>query len=270
VAHPALRTSLGSYLDRIDEESVSQVERMRTFPQELVDKVIDELADIDSDRVAPYSFVSRAWVTRTQQHHFEWIYIDGWDELERWCRKIAPDPAGVSRHTHQLVLTNLNIRMLDGFEAHIRAFTRVEDLEITGCDSLLSLSVVECFAPMGSSLVELKISESPTTSHIITSLLAVLPQLKTFTAEDSKVIDDTGGTSVFIQVVPFFEGNNSLVLGSSWEQEDPPGPPDWIPPSARFGDLEIDVAYFLHKAMLVNQWLSSSCTTLTSDNTRGC
>jgi len=235
---------------------------MRTFPQELVDKVIDELADTDGDGIAPYSLVSRAWVTRTQQHHFEWIDLDDLDELEKWRTRIAPNPAGVSRHTRQLVLTNIDT--LEGFEAHIRAFTRIQDLEIAECDFLLSLSVVECFAPMGSSLAELKISESPTTSHVITSLLAALPQLKRFMVEDTKVIDDTCGANILTQVIPFFEGNNSLALESSWEQQDPPGPPDWIPSSARFGDLEIDMTYFLHKTVLVNRWFSNSCTTLTS------
>ena len=114
---------------------------MRTFPQELADKVIDKLAGIDINRAALYSLVSRAWITRTQQHHFEWIHFDGRDKLEKWCRKIAPDPASVSRHTHQLLFTSVNT--LEGFEAHIRAFTRVEDMVIAGCDSLLSLSVVE-------------------------------------------------------------------------------------------------------------------------------
>jgi len=44
-----------AYLDRIDQQLVSQVERMRSFPQEFIDKVIDELAGVDRDRVAPYS-----------------------------------------------------------------------------------------------------------------------------------------------------------------------------------------------------------------------
>jgi len=157
---------------------------MRTFPQELVDMVIDELAGHPIHRLSPYSLISRAWVTRTQQYHFKWIYFGGLDELEMWCRKIAPDPAGVSRHTRQLVLANIST--LEGFEAHMRAFTRVEDLEITGCHFLLSPSAVECFAPMGFSLVQLEINKSPTTSHIITSLLAALPQLKDFITKISK------------------------------------------------------------------------------------
>ena len=181
--------------------------------------------------------------------------------LERWRRKIVPDPAGVSRHTRELILAGID--MLEGFEAHIRAFTRVEAMDITGCKFLLSPSAAECFVPMGSNLTQLRTDDSETTSRAITSLLAGFPKLKDFNAENLKVTDDACGTNL-ISRIPFFEGNNSARLCPHFDQQDPPGPPDWIPPSARFGDLEIDTTYFLHKTALVNQWLSGSCTTLTS------
>ena len=234
---------------------------MRTFPQELVDRIIDELADLNDYQtchIAPYSLISRAWVTHTQRHCFEHILFDGPEELEKWRRKIEPDPAGVSRHARRLVLTD--IATLETFETHIRAFTHVEEAEITECDFILSPSVVEYFTPMGSSLVELLIGEGETTSSIITSLLAALPKLKKFTALEVKVIDDADGANLTSRV-PYFEGGNS---GAFYSHADQIGPPDWIPPSARFSKLQIDTIYFLHKAGLVNQWLSSSCTNLTS------
>ena len=236
---------------------------MRTFSQELVDSIIDELADLNDYQachIAPYSLISRAWVTRTQRQCFENILFNGSEQLEKWRGKIEPDPAGVSRHTRRLGLTN--IATLETFETHIRAFTRVEEVEITECDFILSPSVVECFAPMGSSLVELLIGQRETTSSIITSLLAALPKLENFTAMEVKVTDDTDGAKLTSRV-PFFEGlgGNS---GAFYSHEHQIVPPDWIPPSARFSQLEIDLTYFLHKGRLVNQWLSSSCTTLTS------
>ena len=88
---------------------------------------------------------------------------------------------------------------------------------------------------MDSSLIQSRISESVTgtTSRIITSLLAGLPQLKSSTALDFIVTDDTSGTSV-IPRIPFFEGKNSVELHF---QEYQPGdlPPDWIPPSSSHG-----------------------------------
>ena len=106
-------------------------------------------------------------------------------------------------------------------------------------------------------------------SRIIDSLLAALPQLKNFVTEDFQVIDNTNGRNVLSQVIPFFEGGNLFVLKSHWKGAISPGPPDWIQPSARFGELEIDISYFRYKAVLMNKWFSSSCATLTSLTIRG-
>ena len=235
---------------------------MQILPQELADRIIDELAHPKCHQaIAQYSLISRAWVTRAQRHHFEQIDFEGMEELERWGRNIEPDPAGVSRHVRVLAFDG--ITSLEGFEAHMRAFTHIEDLRICSCSFMLSPPATEFFALMCSSLVELSISELETTSGAITSLLAALPQLKTFRAEMIKVMDDTDGADLTVRV-PFFEGSNSALFYSHWDQQDPPGPPDWIPPSARFSDLKIDITYLLHKAGLVNQWLSNSSTNLTS------
>ena len=236
---------------------------MQTLPQELVDRIIDELAGLEYRRpMAWYSLISRAWVTRTQQYSFRFIVFNvDLEDLEKWQRKIEPDPAGVLRHVRVL---NLDcITSLEGFEAHMHAFTRVKDLRISTCSFMLSPLVAEFFAPMASSLVELSIFDQETTSGAITSLLATLPQLKTFKAEMIKVMDDTDGADLTVRV-PFFEGGNSALFYPHLDQQDPPGPPDWIPPSARFSDLKIDIMYLLHKAGLVNQWLSNSSTNLTS------
>ena len=115
----------------------SQVEEIpQTFPQELVDHVIDELVTLkngSTNPVAAYSLVSRAWVTRTQKHHFDWIYFDGWDSLHKWHGSIVPDPDGVSRHANYLMFVGIN-SLPDGLEVYIRVFTCVENVKITGCN----------------------------------------------------------------------------------------------------------------------------------------
>ena len=171
------------------------------------------------------------------------------------------------QNTHGLVLANVDA--LEGFEAHLRALTRVEDVEITECNFLPSPSVVGCLAPMRSNLIRLEISDSSeSTSRTITSLLAGLPQLRSFATEEFRVTGDTGGVNLTSRI-PFFEGNNSAALYSYKDQQGLSGPPDWTPPSVRFGDLEINTTYILQKAVLVNQWLSESCTTLASLAIRG-
>ena len=240
---------------------LSQLYRpMRIFPQELLDMVIDELVvlhECEGGYFAPYSLVSRAWLERTQKYHFRIIRLDGMKALGKWSRNIAPDPAGVSRHTRELVLTYVDT--LEGFEAHICAFTRLKYVEISGCNPFLTPSAAECFASTSSSLARLGIWDLQITSSTITNLLAQFPHLKFFAARYTKVTDDSGGLKL-VPRIPFFEGNNSLALSTYPQQQG--SPPDWIPPYSQFGRLEIDTSYFLHKRTLVNQWLSSSCATL--------
>lgn len=235
-----------------------------TFPQELVDKVIDELVVLHSwqaDFIAPYSLVSRSWVSHTRSYCFRRIYFSGLDDLKKWSERITPDPVGVSQYTRQLVLTEVDT--LEGFEEHMRAFTRVNTVEIIRCGLLLSPSVAEWFAPISSNLTQLDIGGSETTSRIITSLLARLPQLKSLVTWNFRVTEDAGAANP-VSRIPFFEGDNSLVLHGYCGRHGLLGPPDWIPPSARFGGLEINTTYFLSKGVAVNQWLSGSCTTLVS------
>ena len=65
---------------------------------------------------------------------------------------------------------------MEAFKAHMRDF-------------ILPPLVVECFAPMGSSLAQLSIHGLETTSDAITSLLAALPKLKRFTADKVGVME---------------------------------------------------------------------------------
>jgi len=192
------------------------IDELRANPESL--KIPD---DLPNRHIASFSLVSKAWVTRTQKHAFESIIFDGPAELERWRESFEPDPSGVSRHARYLVLSDIST--LGGTEAHIRAFTNVEWMQIrAGCNFLLSPSVVECFAPMGK-LVELAIGASPTTSRIITSLLAAFPQLERFGIQDSTVTGDMDETNLLPRI-PFFEGGNRLQVYSNPDQPNPRGP----------------------------------------------
>ena len=107
---------------------------------------------------------------RTPKNTVSSVNFDRLDDLEKWGRKPAPDTVDVSRYAHTLVIVDTDA--LEGFEAHICASTRVEDVEVVECNSLLSPSILECFAPMGPSLIRLKIGDSETTSRTTISPLA--------------------------------------------------------------------------------------------------
>lgn len=231
---------------------------MTPLPQELVDKIIDELACFhpsqDSDCCAPYSLISKIWIERTQEYHFSYVDIYGMDALEKWRRCITPSPSGVSRHTRNLYLGKIDT--IEGYEAHLHAFNGVESLSISYCGFLLSPSVVECFTQMGSSLVQLNI-DSPTTARTIATLLAVLPLLEILSIF-TKVKDDACEIELACSI-PFFKNSNSFRLFGH-----PPETLNWVPPDPQLGKLKINMGFFLNEAARLNQWLSASFATLTS------
>ncbi|KAF9646740.1 hypothetical protein BDM02DRAFT_3270767 [Thelephora ganbajun] len=166
---------------------------MEDFPQELVDEVIDRLFDIlEKDNrwqgfsrrfcprrhgISDYLLVSRAWVDPTQKHHFNLLHLGSSSTTNKWWTRIAPDPAGVSRHVRKLVLDDLGPSDFEGFEAHMRALTQVESLTVMDCKDVSLYVTMEWFLPMKSSLVELQVCELSATPLTITSLLAALPLL---------------------------------------------------------------------------------------------
>ena len=258
---------------------------MKAFPQELVDQVIDELfALVGRDNsyqgyskrsrgprklvwgISDYSLVSRAWTGPTQKHHFNTLYIDSPAVLEKWISRISPDPTGVSRHVRKLVLDGFEPEDFEDFEDHLLALTQVKCLTVDDCDCVPHYPpTMEWFSTIGSSLVELQIKDTPVASHTITSLLAVLPLLQSLQIHNFENPDDAHEADPPAPPrIPFFEGANRFALHSDHGHRYPGRSLDWIPTSARFGQLEVDMACLLGHTDLVNQWLASSCATLTS------
>lgn len=258
---------------------------MRDFPQELVDQVIDELFVLvgrsnsypDSFKrfrgpsgyvhgISHYSLVSRAWAGPAQKHHFSILHLDCPTILEKWVACVPPDPNGVSRHVRKLVLDGFDPLDLEDFGEHLHAFTRVECLTVDNClGTLHHPFILEWFLAMGSSLVELRISDSPVTSQTITSLLSALPLLKSLEVFNFENPDDEDDENLSApSSILFFEGGNRFALRSDPGHRYPEGSLDWIPPSARFRQLEVDMTCSLNHPDLVNQWFVASCTMLTS------
>jgi len=258
---------------------------MRDFPQELVDKVIDELfALVGRDNsyqgyskrsrgprkpvwgISDYSLVSRAWAGSTQKHHFHILYLDSPDILEKWFSGIQPDPTGVSRHVRKLALEGFDLGDFEDFEDHLLALTQVEYLTVEDCDCIPHHpSTVQWFLTIGSSLVDLRINNSPVAPHTITSLLAVLPLLQSLQFHNFEIPDDYEHEEdpPAPPRIPFFEGANYFALRSDQGHIYPEGSLDWIPASACFARLAVDMPCSLDHPDLVNQWLASSCATLT-------
>ena len=245
---------------------------MPNFPQKIIDMVIDRLAELLSEdrpdlvidglaelllarrqfrSISTYSTVSRKWVERTQRHHFECIRL-GCNDLEKWPAAMKADPSGVLRHVRRLSL--YRVKALWGFEEHIRAFTHLESVQVSGCDTTYWFRKVGTFPLMGSNLVRLDIVETLVTPHTMASLLAALPRLFTLSVRNLRVLPDCSPMPP-PPTFPFFENANSLEL-SMWDNFK--GNLNWIPPTARFCGLQIDTNVISNNHALVNDWLASS------------
>ena len=238
---------------------------MRGFPQELVDMVIDQLAEFSVEfepflsfvDISDYSTVSRQWLTRTQKHHFEFIHFTGQDDLEKWGTAIKADPEGVSRHARQLLWANLCT--LKGFDEHISAFTRVEEVELSDCEIFRSLPDVEPFMLMGSSLVKLEIDGGLARPRVMASLLAGLPNLRHLLVHGLDIERGRDNTIQLPASIPFFEGSGTLNLALVDYSQ---GNLDWIPPTPRFSHLRIEALCVHHHWARVSQWIASSAGVL--------
>jgi len=76
------------------------------LPQELADKIIDEVAKDPVLRtliisLRACSLVSRAWVHRSQKHLFSKVVFEG-TNFDYWCSDVRPGKDGPSRHVTHL------------------------------------------------------------------------------------------------------------------------------------------------------------------------
>jgi len=186
--------------------------------------------------------------------------------MKKWRAHIAPNPDGVSRHVRRLDLEYVRLSDLERFEEHLCALTQVKTLCVLDCDYAFRYASMEWFLPMRSSLTDLVLTGPSATLYSITSLLAVLPllnRLVIYGFVDPGDADETSPPA--LSRTQISEGTNRLTLGSGGHPE---GALDWTPSSARFVKLTIDMKCVVRHPDLMNQWLASSCATLTDLLTR--
>ena len=238
---------------------------MHDLPQELVDKVIDNLNELlerpapetpSQDKLSDYSTVAKGWVNRTQCHHFGSLCFVGQEDMVKWRTTISPDPSGVSQHVR--VLNWCYIDTLDGFEDHLRALINIKEAKFDGCSILRYLDNVQLLSQVGSNLVELTINNATMTPAALTSFLAALPHLHQFRASDLWIQLD-GAPAVSPDNIPFFKGANNLTLVL---EEHLPGRLTWFPSTVRFTNLGVGASCIHHDLDLVNGWIASSRETL--------
>jgi hypothetical protein len=244
--------------------------KMQNFPQELLDLVIDELAELEeleeeqevgflaTRRMSSYSTISRKWVKRTQFQVFKELYIPGQQCLHKWLTTITPDPHGISSHVKRV--TWHKVDTLEGFDEHIRAFTRLDTAIFRDCEVFCSLNNVPPLASFGSSLVHLVLDELTVSSEVMAQFLSFLPSLRRIDAHDIITAPDSI-VEVSHPNIPFFETGRDFSL-RNLEIKNSLNLPGWTPPTAWFSKLEISYNYFCGNPGVVNGWIASSGSSL--------
>ena len=94
-------------------------DKMRNFPQEIVDLVIDVFAESSEKTCGPstarhpisgYSAVSSQWVRRTQYHHFKLLSFASELDLDKWRAAVDnPDISRASKYVRMLLFFNTHL-----------------------------------------------------------------------------------------------------------------------------------------------------------------
>ena len=231
---------------------------MRDFPQELVDLVIDKLAEsVPPAQISDYSTISRQWVEQTQKYHFDTVLFRGSAGIRRWRDTIEPNPSGVSRHIRRIRWRDLDTLM--DFYNHICAFTRVVDMGITDCLFIHEGFQLAFLVPLGQRLERLDVTGESAILLPFAHFLSTLPHLRRLRARFLRIQNSYDDSARSLPTIPCFESANSLDLSL---REYLPGNISWIPPTARFCDLRVDVECISVNHDLVNQWIRSSAQSL--------
>ena len=235
---------------------------MENCPNEVIDLVIDRLAEIKSrseykvlagGEMSAASLISSRWVKRAQFHHFKQLKFLGQQKLDKWRTTIAPDPRGISRHVAEIRLKEIDT--LEGFEDHIRAFTNLEKAAFEECEIFdsrngSSLETAPRLAPWGGRLVCLILEEITLSPAIMAEFLSLLPNLREMYAYDTCCVPEDM-VRVSHPPIPFFEGGNMLSLGDNEGLE-------WIPLTAQFGELKFDYKCLIEEQEVINEWVALS------------
>ena len=135
-----------------------------SLPQELVDKIIDEIwisADDppSNEVIKAISLISRSWVDRSQRYLFRHITFSVVGrQFERWCNAVAPGPNGVSRHVQSLTIQAtgsdgwwINEDLLEQVLPYFDSFRNVEVFRVLNwnVDPFPPEAIARCFSPFG-------------------------------------------------------------------------------------------------------------------------
>ena len=197
---------------------------MADLPQELIDKIIDEIAQRNFvDTLRACCLVQKRWVERSRSHLFQDIDLYFKVRFGGWVESIPLGPNSPHRHVRSLTYRQHTDvigpeQLLDLHPGHFISFIRLEILRIFNLSlpRFTPTSMKEAFGPVGSSVRELVVHNVALTLNSLSMFLIHFPRLEVLHIGESglEVTTERGEQP---QNLPNFTGE--LILTSvGWAQ----------------------------------------------------
>ena len=195
---------------------------MPDLPQELIDKIIDEIAQQGTiiRTLRACSLVQKRWVGRSRRHLFSSISLYRLDDFQNWIKIIPPSPNSLHHHVR-----NLSYRqgpamlgpkqLLDIYPNHFTSFTKLETLQIFNLSLRLftPTSMRKAFGPVGGSVRTLLVKDVVLTLNSLLAFLIHFPRLQALELGDN--LNILPGNKKLAPYLPNLTGELTLIsMGS--------------------------------------------------------
>jgi len=169
---------------------------MPDLPQELIDKIIDEVSQCDPTHdLRACCLVQKRWVERSRRHLFKEVSLYTPKHYRDWTKLIPFGPDGPYHHVRTLTYRQGTAvlgpkQLLDLHPGHFTSFTRLESLQIFNLSlrRFTSTSMQKTFGPIGRSMRTLVVKDVVLTLNSLLMFLVHFPRLETLHLGDNLTI----------------------------------------------------------------------------------
>jgi hypothetical protein len=177
----------------IDHQTCKPTPIMPDLPQELIEKIIDEVSQCGSTRnLRACCLVQKRWVGRSRKHLFNEVSLYVTDHFKDWIKLIPFGPDGPYHHVRTLTYRQGTTvlgpkQLLDLYPGHFTSFTRLESLKIFNLSlrRFTSTSMQKAFGPIGLFVRTLVVKDVTLTLNSLLMFLVHFPRLETLYLGDN-------------------------------------------------------------------------------------
>lgn len=193
----------GSELPRNQARSYPPAAMATEFPQEIVDEIIDHLADDKTTRFVSLrscSLVSSQWLYRSQKHLFHEMRFTS-ALFSKWCDVVRPGDSGPSPHVailgYHAGFNEVEAKQLAQHHRHLSSFTNLQELQFreTPIHCFTEGELSTCFEQMGRSVRSISLRACEMTVNDLVPFVRPFAKLERLSIIDpvahSTVLDDS-------------------------------------------------------------------------------